>query len=336
MKTSTSATFPIFVDAAAVARNLPWPDLLQALQQAFAATGLITPTRAHHHMEGMSSPGTPVLLCMPAWSPQLGVGVKLVTVYPDNASRNLPSIHGLYVLMDGATGRAQAVLDAGELTARRTAAASALASQFLSRPDSATLLMVGTGRLSQHLPVAHAQVRPITRVLVWGRSQAKAQASADALQSQGVNARAVAGLQDACAEADIISCATLSKTSLLQGEWLRPGTHVDLVGAFTPQMREADDEVFKRATSVWCDTTAGALVEAGDLIQALASGALDQERIKGDLVSLCQAGEAAPRHDADITVFKSVGAALEDLAAARLCLALSRIARPFRGLKLPV
>lgn len=320
MENSPSTVSPAFIDAASVARHLPWPELLQALHSAFAATDLSTPTRAHHHMEGMGSTSTPVLLSMPAWSPGLGVGVKLVTVYPDNASLNLPSIHGLYVLMDGASGRPQAVLDAGELTARRTAAASALASRFLSRPDSATLLMVGTGRLSQYLPLAHAQVRPIKRVLVWGRSMAKAQKSADALQAQGVNAVAVSALEDACAQADIISCATLSKTSLLHGEWLRPGTHVDLVGAFTPQMREADDEVFKRAASVWCDTTAGALAEAGDLIQALASGALEPERIKGDLLRLCPAGQPIPRHDADITVFKSVGAALEDLAAARLCL----------------
>ncbi|WP_332776038.1 ornithine cyclodeaminase family protein [Polaromonas sp.] len=320
MENSPLTSSPVFIDAASVARHLPWPELLQALHGAFAATDLSTPTRAHHHMEGMGGTSTPVLLSMPAWSPRLGVGVKLVTVYPDNASLNLPSIHGLYVLMDGASGRPQAVLDAGELTARRTAAASALASRFLSRPDSATLLMVGTGRLSQYLPLAHAQVRPIKRVLVWGRSPAKAQESAQALQAQGVNAVPVTGLQEACAEADIISCATLSKTSLLHGDWLRPGTHVDLVGAFTPQMREADDEVFKRAASVWCDTTAGALAEAGDLIQSLASGALEPERIKGDLLRLCQAGQPVPRHDADITVFKSVGAALEDLAAARLCL----------------
>ncbi len=320
MENSPSTISPVFVDAASVARHLPWPELLQALHSAFAATDLSTPTRGHYHMEGMGSASTPVLLSMPAWSPGLGVGVKLVTVYPDNHTLNLPSIHGLYVLMEGASGRPQAVLDAGELTARRTAAASALASRFLSRPDSRTLLMVGTGRLSQYLPLAHAHVRPIERVLVWGRSPAKAQESAAALQAQGVNAEPVTVLEDACAQADIISCATLSKTSLLRGEWLRPGTHVDLVGAFTPQMREADDQVFLRAASVWCDTTAGGLAEAGDLIQALASGALARDRIRGELADLCRVGAPAARADADITVFKSVGAALEDLAAARLCL----------------
>jgi len=320
MENSPSTISPAFVDAASVARHLPWPELLQALHSAFAATDLSTPTRAHHHMEGMGSPSTPVLLSMPAWSPSLGVGVKLVTVYPDNVNFNLPSIHGLYVLMEGATGRPQAVLDAGELTARRTAAASALASRFLARPDSRTLLMVGTGRLSQYLPLAHAQVRPIDRVLVWGRSPAKAQESADALRAQGVKAEPVTALEEACAQADIISCATLSKTALLRGEWLHPGTHVDLVGAFTPQMREADDQVFLRAASVWCDTTAGGLAEAGDLIQALASGALVRDRIRGELADLCRAGAPVARTDTDITVFKSVGAALEDLAAARLCL----------------
>lgn len=312
-------TAPLFIDAASVARHLPWPELLQALHSAFAATDLTTPTRAHYHMEGMGAPGTPVLLSMPAWSTSLGLGVKLVTVYPDNARHDLPSIHGIYTLMDGATGQPQAVLDAGELTARRTAAASALASRYLSRPNSSTLLMVGTGRLSQYLPLAHAQVRPIQRVLVWGRSPDKAQESTEALCQQGVNAKAVVSLEEACAQADIISCATLSKTALLQGAWLRPGTHVDLVGAFTPQMRETDDDVFLRAAAVWCDMRAGALAEAGDLVQALAAGALQHSQIHGELADLCRSTAPPPRNATDITVFKSVGAALEDLAAARLC-----------------
>jgi len=310
----------VFIDAETVARHLPWPALLQALQQAFAATDLTTPQRGHYHMQGLAQAHVPVLLSMPAWSGALGVGVKLVSVYPDNHTRDLPSIHGLYVLIEGLTGRPEAVLEAGELTARRTAAASALASRYLSRADSKTLLMVGSGRLSQYLPLAHAQVRPIERVLVWGRTPAKAEASALALRELGLHAQAVTNLAAACAEADIVSCATLSSQALIQGEWLRPGTHVDLVGAFTPRMREADDAVFQRASAVWCDTLAGGLSEAGDIVQALASGALDKTRIAGELADLCRA-EVPPVRDATaITVFKSVGAALEDLAAARLCL----------------
>lgn len=309
----------LYIDAATVAHHLPWPALLQVLQDAFAATDLTTPVRGHYHMQGLDQAQTPVLLSMPAWSGALGVGVKLVSVYPDNHTRQLPSIHGLYVLMEASTGRPQAVLEAGELTARRTAAASALASRYLSRPDSRTLLMVGSGRLSHYLPLAHAQVRPIERVLVWGRAADKAEASAEALRAHGLQAEAVSDLPAACAEADIISCATLSPHALLQGEWLRPGTHVDLVGAFTPHMREADDAVMRRASGVWCDTLAGGLSEAGDIVQALASGALQRSGISGELADLCRHPEAPKRAPGAITVFKSVGAALEDLAAARLC-----------------
>ena len=234
---STTNTSPSlrFVDADTVARNLPFADLVEALRKAFAATDLNAPARNHYGLDGLGS-GNPVLLSMPAWSGRLGIGIKLVTVYPDNHKLGLPSIHGLYVLMDAATGRPEAVFDAGELTARRTAAASALASRYLSRPGSRTLLMVGTGRLSRVLPLAHAVVRPLERVLVWGRSEDKARNTAQFLQSQGMAAEPVASLEKACAEADIVSCATLSREALLRGDWLKPGTHVDLVGAFTPGM----------------------------------------------------------------------------------------------------
>ena len=319
MTASNASSSLRFVDADTVARNLPFAELVEALRRAFAATDLVAPARNHYGLQGLASV-SPVLLSMPAWSGRLGIGTKLVTVYPDNHKLGLPSIHGVYVLMDAATGRPEAVFDAGELTARRTAAASALASRFLSRPDSRTLLMVGTGRLSRVLPLAHAAVRPLERVLVWGRSAGKALETARFLQSQGMAAEPVASLERACAEADIVSCATLSSLALLQGDWLKPGTHVDLVGAFKPTMRETDDRVMARADAVWCDTTKGVLAEGGDVVQALASGALEASRIRGELADLCRAARAPARSRQDITVFKSVGAALEDLAAARLCL----------------
>ena len=308
-----------FVDAKTVARNLPFTELVEALHRAFSATDMVAPTRSHYGLDCLGS-GNPVLLSMPAWSAALGVGTKLVTVYPDNRRLGLPSIHGLYILMDAATGRPEAVLDAGELTARRTAASSALASRYLSRPDSRVLLMVGTGRLSHFLPLAHASVRPIGQVLVWGRSIDKARETARFLCAKGLQAEPAESLEHACARADIVSCATLSTEALVHGDWLRPGTHVDLVGAFTPRMREADDRMLARASAVWCDTSQGVLTEAGDIVQALASGALDRSRIAGELADLCRAGAAPARGPVDITVFKSVGAALEDLAAARLCL----------------
>ena len=313
------ASSPRFIAADAVARLLPLAELIEAVRKAFAATDLVAPARNHYALGGLGS-GSPVLLSMPAWSSRLGIGTKLVTVYPHNHKLGLPSIHGVYVLMDGVTGRPEAVFDAGELTARRTAASSALASRFLSRPDSRTLLMVGTGRLARLLPLAHAAVRPIDRVLVWGRSIGKAEETARHLQRQGLPAEPVAALEPACAQADIISCATLASVALLHGDWLAPGTHVDLVGAFTPTMREADDRVFERAAAVWCDTTQGALAEAGDIVQALASGALARGGLAGELADLCRAARPPARGPRDITVFKSVGTALEDLAAARLCL----------------
>lgn len=308
---------PLFLNARAVADALPWPALIDALQRAFAAGDASVPERLHCRLGDAAD--APVLLVMPAFSASLGVGTKVISVVPGNAARGLPSIQGLYLLMDPATGTPLAVIDGAELTARRTAAASALASRCLSRPDSRCLLMVGTGRLAQLLPLAHACTRPIARVLVWGRSLAKAQATAAALQAQGLNAAAVTGLDDALAQADIVSCATLSHAPLLRGDALRPGTHVDLVGAFTPQMCEADVRVFERATAVWCDTRTGALHEAGDLVQAIAAGAFSPDHLAGELADLCRAAVAPSRGQDDITVFKSVGMALEDLAAARLC-----------------
>lgn len=315
---TSSFPSPRFIAAAAVARALPWQPLIDALAAAFAAGEISAPPRHHHALE----PGhadSPVLLLMPAWSRSHGVGTKLVTVFPENARFGLPSVQGLYVLGDPDTGRPLAVLDGAELTTRRTAAASALASRLLSRPDSRTLLMVGTGRLARALPAAHAAVRPIARVLVWGRSFEQAQQTALALQEQGLQAQAAASLEHAAAEADIVSCATLATSAVLRGDWLRPGTHLDLVGAFKPTMCEADARVFERADAVWCDTREGALSEAGDIVQAIAAGRFHAERLSGDLAALCR-GPAPHRERAHITVFKSVGMALEDLVAARLCL----------------
>ena len=310
-------TTPLFLDAQAVAAALPWPLLIDALQAAFRAGGATVPDRQYYPLDTLQT-GSPMLLVMPAWSKQLGVGTKLVSVYPDNQQRGLPSIHGLYLLMDPFDGRPVAVLDGGELTARRTAAASALASRALSREDSRCLLMVGTGRLARYLPLAHATTRPIERVLVWGRSLQSAEQVARELQAGGLTASAIESLADGVAQADIVSCATLANEPLVRGEWLRPGTHVDLVGAFTPAMRETDEQVFARARSVWCDTRA-ALDSAGDILQAVARGAFNPADTAGDLAALCGVDRTARRDRDDITVFKSVGMALEDLAAARLC-----------------
>lgn len=305
------------LDADAVIAALPWSALIDALDTAFRDGGEV-PLRHHH---SVPVPGEPdaTLLLMPAWQPGEYIGVKLVNVMPGNGARNLPAIHGVYLLSDGRTGEALALLDGATLTVRRTAAASALAARYLAPTNARTLLMVGAGALAPNLIAAHRCARPsIERVVVWARSLEKAGSLAQTVAIPGLEVVASDDLEAACGSADIISCATLSTEPLVQGRWLKPGTHVDLVGAFKPTMRETDDEVMRRAR-VFVDTREGATHEGGDIVQALDSGALSAERIEADLFDLC--GGRHPGRggdDAAITVFKSVGTALEDLAAAIL------------------
>jgi ornithine cyclodeaminase len=305
-------------------RLLDYSSLVEALRAMFRA-GCEVPLRHHHTVAGPTAApegGGGTLLLMPAWQAGRSLGVKIVTVFPENATRSLPAVHGTYVLLDAATGVPKALLDGTALTLRRTAAASALAADFLARPDTAVHLMVGTGALAPHLVRAHLAMRPIRRTLIWGRDPRKAVALANRLAADGIAAEPAADLAQAVAAADTVTCATLARDPLIRGEWLRPGTHLDLVGGYTPEMREADDAAVRRAR-IYIDTEA-ALHEAGDIVQPLRSGALSRGAIAGDLFRLAR-GECSGRQAPDeITLFKSVGSALEDLAAADL--AVSRFA----------
>lgn len=305
------------IDAEGIDRLLDFPGLIDALARAFAG-GVVTPVRHHHHVARPDADAT--LLLMPAWtSPDQAdayLGTKIVTVFPGNALRGLPSIAGLYLLMDGATGRPLAAMDGARLTVWRTAAASALAASRMARPEARRLAMIGAGALAPYLVRAHRSVRPIEHVAVWNRTPAAAERLAALLEKEGVAASVAGDPQAAVEQADIVSCATLSATPLVRGAWLRPGAHLDLVGAFNLSMREADDEALRRARVV-VDTPA-ALKEGGDVAVAIKSGAYSPDDVLGDLADLV-AGRIVPRAGAeDITLFKSVGAALEDLAAAIL------------------
>ncbi|MFW5679156.1 MAG: ornithine cyclodeaminase family protein, partial [Pseudomonadota bacterium] len=297
-------------DAAATAAGLPYGRLIAALEDAFRE-GAEAPVR-HAHERGPNA----TLLLMPAWNRRVA-GVKLVTVTPDNADRALPAVYGAYVLFDQTTGAPLAMLDGTVLTLRRTAAASALAARYLARPDAARLALFGAGALAPHLVRAHAIVRPIREIMVWNRTPERARALADALRTEGFAASATEDRQTAVATADIVTCATLASEPLVEGAWLQPGTHVDLVGAFLPTMRECDDTALERAR-VFVDTRAGALAEAGDLLQPIAAGTFAAERIEGELADLCKGRVRGRRGSDEITLFKSVGTALEDLAAAAL------------------
>lgn len=316
-----------FLAAPELRAALPYPALIAALGDAFRGA-VQAPTRHVHRLGAAAAQGDPddtVLLLMPAWQPAQKMGVKLVTVAPGNAARGLPTVHSVFILFDAASGAPIALLDGEELTLRRTAAASALASGYLSRADSATLLLVGNGQLAPCLAVAHCAVRPIRQIRVWGRDPEKSAGTVRQLRQQGLPPELAiealdgspAALEAAARAADIISCATTSRVPLVLGDWLKPGTHLDLVGGFKPDMRETDDRAMQRA-AIFVDTFAGTLAEAGDLLQPLAAGRLQRAAILAELADLAS-GRHPGRVGADqITVFKSVGTALEDLCAANL------------------
>lgn len=308
------------ISAAEVDRALTFPGLVETLRTAFRE-GAVQPVRHHHGVERPDGAASTLLL-MPAWTDfnKAGtsagghIGVKIVTVSPDNNAIGKPAVMGLYLLLDGATGEPQAMIDGQRLTQWRTACASALAASYLARGDASRLLVIGAGALSPFLAKAHSAVRPIKSIRIWNRTPANAERVAAALRAEGLPANAAGDLDSELAEADIVASATISNTPLVRGALLKPGAHVDLVGGFTPDMREADDDAIVRSR-VYVDTRAGATKEAGDIVQPLASGLLKPEAIIADLHELARGEKQGRRNDSEITLFKSVGAALEDLAA---------------------
>ena len=301
------------ITSAEVEAALELKDLIERLRETFRK-GAEVPVR-HHHAIGGGSDAT--LLLMPAWQPGRHIGIKLVTVFPHNGERSLPSVMGAYLLLSGTTGEPLAMIDGPTLTVKRTAAASALAAGYLARQDSERLLMIGTGALAPYLIRAHAEVRPICNVLIWGRNPDKAEQLARRLNRRDFKVAATTDLEAAVQGAHIISAATMTLEPLIKGTWLQPGQHLDLVGGFRPDMREADDDAVSRAR-VFVDTRDGACSEAGDIVQPLESGVLTQDDIAADLFDLTRGERAGRRFYDQITLFKSVGTALEDLGAAQL------------------
>jgi ornithine cyclodeaminase len=305
----------IVLDEKATRAALPFPELIEAVATMFAGS-CVVPLRHHHIME-VPGEAAATMLLMPAWVPGDYIGVKILNLFPDNHLRALPTISGTYLLSSGKTGEMLALIDGGELTARRTAATSAFAARHLSRPDAEEMLMVGTGRLALNLIEAHAVYRPLKRIRIWGRSAEKAKALAEEAQAIGFDAEAINDLSAAVRQADIISCATLSSEALVRGEWLKAGAHLDLVGAFTPTMRESDDEAIRRAR-IFVDTREGATKEGGDIAMPLRDGVIREDAILADLADLATRRHQGRQDEGEITLFKSVGAALEDLAGAIL------------------
>jgi len=306
----------LYLDGAALAARLDRHELINRLEQAFASDST-APPRQRYALGDMADR---TLLVMPAWRTGGALGVKLVTIVDANAKRGLPAVNACYVLMDCDTSVPRAVLDGTELTLRRTGAASALAARYLARPDATRMLMVGTGALAPHVVLSHAAVRPISEVRIWGRRPERAREVAATLGNHGFSVEPCDDLAAGVIWADIVSCATLSSTPLIEGRWLRPGQHLDLIGSFRPDMREADDSAVARA-ELYVDTRAGALAEAGELVQTLASGVIKLTDIRAELSELVRGSAPGRRAAGTITLFKSVGTAIEDLAAAELAVA---------------
>ncbi|MDT0539431.1 ornithine cyclodeaminase family protein [Croceitalea sp. P059] len=307
---------PVQIDSNFIESTTSFIELVKELDSAFSNNTTIVPKRHHHHFPNPEVKEESTLLIMPAWKPSEDAGIKIVTVSPKNEMFELPSIQGSYLYLDATTGLLKAIIEAKSLTVKRTAATSALASSFLSKKSASTLLMIGTGALSVNLIQAHAAVRPIKKVFVWGRTSTKAKLIAEKLNGEKIEVKAVSKIASVISKVDIVSCATLSKTPLVLGKYLRKGQHVDLVGAYRPNMREADNETIKKA-SIFIDSYSGGLNESGDILIPLKEGIISKDEIKAELFQLCSKQKKGRIDDDEITVFKSVGHALEDLVAAR-------------------
>jgi alanine dehydrogenase len=298
----------IQIDFDTVHRLASVGSLVEPLRRAFRSRAH-SPERTQYDLEPHNIPRT--LLLMPAWQPDGDIGVKIATVFPDNAHRGLPSVNAAYLLLSGKTGQPRAWIDGRALTLIRTAAVSALASDLLAPAMPGVLLMVGPGALSRYLIEGHLAVRKYQSVLIWGRDRRKAGDLARDLGARGWPVSVATDLETAARSADVISCATLAEQPLIKGLWLKSTCHLDLVGSFKPDMREADDDCMRDAFTA-VDTLA-ALEESGDLIVPLERGVIAKEGIFS-LNTLLTRNSAAPR--ACKTVFKSVGVAHADLAVA--------------------
>lgn len=296
-----------------------FPDLIDCLEQAFRKQHFAPPRQV---IKVPGSNDDRLFLIMPAFEANGSGAVKLSAVYPDNQSKGLPTIQALIVVLSE-SGTPAAILDGSIITRMRTAAASALASKYLSRRDSSTLAIIGTGALAPMMAAAHCAVRPIEKIHVWGRRSERTAATIAEMQTlipARTQVTTSSSVEEAVAGADVVSCSTSSTLPLVAGKWLRPGTFVDAVGSFSPGKREVDDDVVLRAR-IFVDTFEGALSEAGDILHPMRRGVIERTRIEGELADLVSGRVRARETSEEITFFKSVGTAIEDLAASRLVIA---------------
>lgn len=314
----------VWLDKVAIARLLTFPALRAALADAVLGGGGVVPQRAIYDIRPDR-----LFALMPAWHSDSGISVKVVVVVPSNADRGLPTIHASVMLFGYETGEPLAVLDGGEITVRRTAAASSLAASLLARKDASKYALLGCGALALPMIEAMASVRPICEIRIWGRSFEKAKSlavMANTLFPQ-FSIHPVASVAEAASGADIVSTITSSPEPILQGAWIKAGAHVDLVGSHSPNTREIDDDGVRRSR-VFVDFSSSAMVEAGDILIPLRNGTVSRQHILGDLSDLLKGAIRGRVADGEITLFKSVGNGLEDLVAAQTAFRRFRAGQP--------
>lgn len=301
-------------DQAAVTAALPFPALIEAIEALFRRGADVPQRQVLSISQPSGEAGT--LLLMPAWIGGDAIGVKAVTFFPGNTKRGISTISAAYLMFDGETGAIRAAMDGDAITVRRTAATSAAAAKYLAREDAKRLVVIGTGQLSANMAAAHAAVRGYERIGIYGRRAQKAREVVKSLGEEGIEAEVIPDLETAVRAADVVSCCTSATTPVFDGTWLKPGAHVDLVGAFKDDMRECDDATIRRA-EIFVDARPGALL-AGDLAQPIRAGLITEQDIRADFRELVTGVHPGRTDQEAITLFKSVGNAIEDLAAARL------------------
>lgn len=309
------------IEASEVHQAMNFKELIPAIEQTFAGDHGM-PQRNVFCLEKGADHGD-AFAVLPAWNSK-AIGVKAFTYFPENAPKGFDSLYSKILMFKRETGEPLALVDGTSVTYWRTAAVSALGSKYLARKNSSRLLVCGTGNLAPYMALAHASVRPITHIDIWGRSLEKAEKVADEIHQNrsDITVTAITDIENSARQADIISCATGASEPLILGNWIKPGTHTDFVGNHAPNRRECDSELITKA-SVFVDSRLNVLNEAGELLIPITEGIFSADDVKAELAQLTTGEHSGRQSEDEITVFKTVGTALSDLAGA--CLVVEKL-----------